>query len=65
MKEVSTRQAKVTDDSGLPRSKVPVPILKAMEAKPGDYLKFELDEAGRVMMRVSKKRTKKIKRSRK
>ena len=59
MKRVSIRQSKVTDDAGVTRSKVPAPILKAIRAKPGDYLEFEIDGAGRVMMKVLKQRAKK------
>jgi bifunctional DNA-binding transcriptional regulator/antitoxin component of YhaV-PrlF toxin-antitoxin module len=62
MKEVNMRQAKVTDDNGVTRSKVPAPILKALGAKAGDYLRFEMEGTGRVVMRVSKKRVKKVKR---
>jgi bifunctional DNA-binding transcriptional regulator/antitoxin component of YhaV-PrlF toxin-antitoxin module len=65
MKTVSIRQAKVTDDNGVTRSKVPAPILKALGAKAGDYLTFEMGEAGCVMMRVLKKRTRKVKKIKK
>ena len=55
MKETGVRQAKVTDDAGYVRSKVPVPILKAIGAKPGDYLRFEMDGAGQVVVKLVKK----------
>ncbi len=65
MKEVTVRQAKVTDDNGITRSKVPVPILKAIGAKPGDYVEFERNGAGRATMRVLKKSVKKARAARK
>lgn len=45
-------QAKVTDDGGLTRGKVPSPLLREMGARPGDYMIFRLSDSGKATMRV-------------
>lgn len=45
-------QAKVADDSGVTRSKVPSPLLRDMRARPGDYLTFRLEKSGSALMSV-------------
>jgi hypothetical protein len=47
-------QAKVIDDNGLTRSRVPCPLLNAMGAQPGDYLIYRLTDKGEAMMRISR-----------
>lgn len=47
-------KAKVTDDNGLTRSRVPCPLLSAMNAQPGDYIIFRLNDSGKVIMRLSR-----------
>jgi hypothetical protein len=47
-------QAKVIDDDGLRRSKVPSPLLREMGARPGDYLIYSLTDKGEAMMHVSR-----------
>jgi hypothetical protein len=47
-------QAKVTDDGGLTRGKVPSPLLRAMGARPGDYMIFRLTSSGEAVMRVAR-----------
>jgi hypothetical protein len=47
-------QAKVTDDSGLTRGKVPSPLLRAMGARPGDHMVFRLTSSGQAVMRVAR-----------
>lgn len=51
-------RAKVTDENGLTRSRVPCPLLSAMGARPGDYLIFRLANSGKVIMRVLRPRKK-------
>ena len=46
--------AKVTDDTGLTRGRVPCPLLSAMNARPGDYLIFRLDDSNRAVMLLSR-----------
>lgn len=47
-------QAKVIDDGGLTRGKVPSPLLRAMGARPGDYMIFRLADSGEALMRVAR-----------
>lgn len=47
-------QAKVTNDNGIPRAKVPIPLLKMMGARPEDYLIFRFTPAGKVTVQVSR-----------
>jgi hypothetical protein len=47
-------QAKVIDDDGLRRSKVPSPLLREMGAQAGDYLIYRLTGKGEAMMRISR-----------
>ncbi|HEY0003803.1 MAG TPA: hypothetical protein VGB17_03245 [Pyrinomonadaceae bacterium] len=58
-KEKHEYQAKVSDDNGIRRSKVPSPLLRIIGAKPGDFLKFMVDEAGNVTMKIEKRRKRK------
>lgn len=44
-----TYQAKVTNDSGVIRSRVPAPLLRMMGARPGDHATFRLDGSAAVM----------------
>ncbi len=53
MKRREEYWAKVTDDSGLTRGRVPCPLLSEMGARPGDRLIFRLDDSGGVVMRLS------------
>ena len=56
-KSVKTQyQAKVTDDSGRTRSKVPIPLLRQMGARAGDYMMFRLTGAGKVEMLLSREK---------
>jgi hypothetical protein len=48
-------QAKVSNDNGITRAKVPAPLLRDMKAKPGSYLTFRLN-GNEVVMRVKKKK---------
>lgn len=57
-KEDTEYQAKVIDDDGLTRGRVPCRILKAIGARPGDYLIFRLAESNKATMRVSRSRRK-------
>ena len=58
MKRREEYRAKVTDDSGLVRGRVPCPLLTDMGARAGDYLTFRLDESNRVVMTLSRLRKK-------
>jgi hypothetical protein len=47
-------QAKVIDENGLTRGRVPCPLLQAIGARPGDHLIFRLDDSNKVVMRLSR-----------
>jgi hypothetical protein len=50
--------AKVTDDAGLTRGRVPCPLLSVMGARPGDYLTFRLSGSSEAVMRLTRSRSK-------
>lgn len=50
----SEYQAKVIDDRGLTRSRVPTPVLNAMGARPGDSVIFRLTDRNEAIMHVSR-----------
>jgi hypothetical protein len=64
MKRREEYRAKVTDNSGLIRGRVPCPLLNEMGARPGDYLIFRLDDSGKVVVRLSRERKKPSKKRR-
>jgi hypothetical protein len=63
MKRREEYRAKVTDDNGLRRWRVPCPLLNDMRARAGDYLIFRVDDSGKVVMELSRQRKKGAKRS--
>jgi hypothetical protein len=54
----SEYRARVTDDDGLTRGKVPSPLLRAIGARPGDDMIFSRTGQGTVVMRISRVKTK-------
>jgi hypothetical protein len=58
MKRREEYRARVTNDNGLVRGRVPCPLLAEMGARPGDYLTFRLDESNKVVMNLSRLRRK-------
>lgn len=54
MKRREEYKARVTDDNGLTRGRVPCPLLSEMGARPGDHLTFRLDESNKVVMSLSR-----------
>jgi hypothetical protein len=47
-------RAKVSDDNGVVRAKVPAPLLRDMKATVGSYLTFRLNDSGEAIMRAAK-----------
>ena len=47
-------RAKVIEDNGITRGRVPSPLLRAMGARPGDFMIFRLSERGEAIMRLSR-----------
>jgi hypothetical protein len=64
MKRREEYQAKVTDDNGLRRGRVPCPLLNEIRARPGDRLIFRLDDSGKIVVRLSRARKKPSKKRR-
>ncbi|HKQ53105.1 MAG TPA: hypothetical protein VJT74_12090 [Pyrinomonadaceae bacterium] len=56
MKTREEYRARVTDDNGLVRGRVPCPLLTDMGARAGDYLTFRLEEPNKVVMTLSRLR---------
>jgi uncharacterized protein (DUF2249 family) len=53
-KDETEYRAKVITDTGGTRGRVPSPLLKAMGARPGDFMIFRLSETGEAVMRLSR-----------
>jgi hypothetical protein len=53
-REPAEYRAKVTDDAGIFRGKVPSPLIRELGGRPGDYMVFHYDGAGKVAMSVSR-----------
>lgn len=49
-------QARVTDDAGILRGKIPSPLVRDLGARAGDYIVFRKDDAGRVTVTLSRTR---------
>jgi hypothetical protein len=62
MKAKTEYRAKVTDDAGLTRGKVPSPLLRQMGARAGDDMIFRISNSGKVTMQVLRARKKSSKR---
>jgi hypothetical protein len=58
MKKREEYRAKVTDDNGLKRGRVPCPLLNDIGARRGDYLIFRQEDSGKVVMELSRLRKK-------
>lgn len=55
-KESGEYAARIQDDSGTVRGKIPSPLVREMGARPGDLMVFRMDESGTVTVRVSRSR---------
>jgi hypothetical protein len=53
-REPAEYRARIADDSGVIRGKIPSPLVREMGARPGDYLVFRVDTAGRATVSVSR-----------
>jgi hypothetical protein len=49
-------QAKVTNDSGILRGKIPSPLVRELGARAGDYIVYRSDGAGKVTVSLSRVR---------
>lgn len=55
-RESNEYQAKVTNDAGILRGKIPSPLVRELGARAGDYIVFRRDNAGRVTVSLSRAR---------
>lgn len=47
-KEAAEYRAKITNDAGIFRGKVPSPLIRELGGRPGDYMVFNYDGASKV-----------------
>jgi Tol biopolymer transport system component len=55
-REAAEYQAKVTNDSGILRGKIPSPLVRNLGAREGDYIVFNSDQSGRVTVSLARSR---------
>ena len=53
-RESNEYQARVTDDAGILRGKIPSPLVRELGARAGDYIVFRRDNAGRVTVSLAR-----------
>ena len=52
--EPAEYRARLANDAGVIRGKIPSPLVREMGGRPGDYMVFRLDSSGRVTASVSR-----------
>jgi len=55
-REAAEYRAKLTNDAGVIRGKIPSPLVKALGGRPGDYVVFNSDGGGSVLVSLSRTR---------
>ena len=55
-REPAEYRAKLTDDAGVIRGKIPSPLVKVMGGRPGDYMVYRSDGSGNVSVSLSRSR---------
>ena len=53
-REAVDYRARIADDSGVVRGKIPSPLVREMGARPGDYMVFSMDSSGKVTVTLSR-----------
>lgn len=53
-REANEYQARVTNDAGILRGKIPSPLVRELGARAGDYIVFRRDDTGRVTVSLSR-----------
>lgn len=53
-REANEYQARVTNDAGILRGKIPSPLVRELGARAGDYIVFRRDNAGRVTVSLAR-----------
>jgi hypothetical protein len=54
--ESSEYTAKLLEDNGVVRGRIPAPLIRNLGGRPGDYLVFRTDGGGRVQISLQKLR---------
>jgi hypothetical protein len=53
-KEPAEYRAKITNDAGIFRGKVPSPLIRELGGRPGDYMVFNYDGTSKVAMSIAR-----------
>lgn len=53
-REPSEYRAKLTDDAGIIRGKIPSPLVREMGGRPGDFVVYRSDGAGNITVSLSR-----------
>ena len=53
-KEAAEFKAKLTNDAGVIRGKIPSPLVRMLGGRPGDYVVFNSDSGGKVTVALSR-----------
>ena len=53
-RDATEYQARVTDDAGILRGKIPSPLVRELGARAGDYIIFRRDDSGRVTVSLAR-----------
>jgi hypothetical protein len=53
-REPTEYRAKLANDAGVIRGKIPSPLVRELGGRPGDYMVFRLEGAGKVTVTVSR-----------
>ena len=55
-REPSEYRARLANDAGVIRGKIPSPLVRELGGRPGDFMVFSSDAAGRVSVSISRSR---------
>ena len=53
-REPAEYRARLANDAGVVRGKIPSPLVRELGGRPGDYMVFRSDGSGRVTVNVSR-----------
>jgi len=53
-KEPTEYRARLANDAGVIRGKIPSPLVREMGGRPGDYMVFRSDGSGKVLASISR-----------
>jgi len=55
-REAAEYRAKLTNDAGVIRGKIPSPLVRSLGGRPGDYVVFNSDSEGKVAVTLARAR---------